>query len=230
MFQRYAVYYAPEPHTPLSRFAAAWFGHRSPGATSHTPRETLGLPEELVERATRGPSRYGMHATLKAPFRLADGSDERQLAQEVRALAKRLQPARTGPLEVARLGDFVAMIATGDTSGADAVAAACVTELDHLRAPLTDAERAHRQPSRLDDKERAHLERWGYPHVLDRFRLHITVSDRLPQDEGEAVAAAISRRLKPILAQPFEMAAICLFGDPGDARPFVLLERFRLGD
>ncbi len=43
----------------MAEFGAAWFGGL----------ETLGLAPDLFARATNSPAIYGLHATLKAPFR-----------------------------------------------------------------------------------------------------------------------------------------------------------------
>jgi hypothetical protein len=73
--QRYALYYAPAPTHRLSRAAALWLG-RDPfdpdrPARTDRPRTDVQLTAE--------PRRYGFHATLKAPFRLAPGTSREQL-------------------------------------------------------------------------------------------------------------------------------------------------------
>ncbi|TXN21436.1 DUF1045 domain-containing protein, partial [Methylobacterium sp. WL19] len=44
-------------------------------------------------------------------------------------------------------------------------------------------ERARRRPERLDPRGRALLERWGYPHVFETFRFHMTLTGRLAPEE-----------------------------------------------
>src|SRR5262249_2220033 len=45
--------------------------------------------------------------------------------------------------------------------------------------PLTDADRARRNPARLTPRQRDYLERWGYPYVMEEFRFHMTLTGRL---------------------------------------------------
>ena len=46
-----------------------------------------------------------------------------------------------------------------------------------------DAELARRNPDRLPPKQRVLLSRWGYPHVMEAFRFHMTLTDRLHRDD-----------------------------------------------
>ena len=69
----------------------------------------LGLGDDLAERVTREPRRYGLHATLKAPFRLRSDIGLPQLAQALAELATQTQPLSTEPLRLQRLGSFLAL-------------------------------------------------------------------------------------------------------------------------
>ncbi|MEM6946367.1 MAG: DUF1045 domain-containing protein, partial [Pseudomonadota bacterium] len=110
----------------------------------------------------------------------------------------------------------------------DALAGEVVRALDHYRAPLTDADRARRKADTLDRAARARLERWGYPYVFDAFRFHITLTGRLAGSEAERVAAALTTRFAPHLAQHFRLDALALFGDPGGGARFRLLRHYPL--
>ncbi|MFN3614080.1 MAG: phosphonate metabolism protein, partial [Rubrimonas sp.] len=70
-YARYAIYYAPEPGSALARAGAAWLG-ADPAGAPPPPIEPAGLPRPRAELVSRA-ARYGLHATLKAPFRLAPG-------------------------------------------------------------------------------------------------------------------------------------------------------------
>jgi hypothetical protein len=227
-YARYAIYYAPEPGSALARTGAAWLGVDPAGAPP-PPLEVPGLPrprEELVARAAR----YGLHATLKAPFRLAAGATAADLAQALDRLAASTSPAEAPGLALdADLG-FVALRPAGPCPAVDALAAACVTELDALRAPLTAGETAAKTKPGLDPSEAAHLARWGYPYVLDRFRFHITLTSFLPPDQARAATTALTPPFAPALAPVFRIDALSLFGDPGGGRPFRLLGQWQLTD
>ena len=68
---RAAIYFAPAPDDPLTAEAARWLG-RDPWGAAPRPRGTVpGFSEAEIDARTRDARRYGFHATLKAPFRLA---------------------------------------------------------------------------------------------------------------------------------------------------------------
>ena len=106
-----------------------------------------------------------------------------------------------------------------------ALAGVCVIGLDRFRAPPTPEEIARRGP-RPDPVARAHLARWGYPWVLDRFRFHMTLTGALPPDEG-AVLRGAGPTLGPLLAEPVAVTALCHFAEGADGR-FRVLARYPL--
>ncbi len=102
-----------------------------------------------------------------------------------------------------------------------------VEGLDGFRAPPSAAEIARRRPERLSLRQRTHLERWGYPYVMDEFRFHLTLTGDLPPDEAEQVAAVLGPYFAPLLPRPFAIDSLCLFGQAEDGR-FRLLHRYTL--
>ena len=78
---RYAIYFAPPPASPLARFGRQWLGRDAEtGEAVATPAHAGVAPERLAAW-TASPRRYGFHATLKPPFRLADGAANPYLLQ-----------------------------------------------------------------------------------------------------------------------------------------------------
>ncbi|WP_347557245.1 DUF1045 domain-containing protein [Robbsia sp. KACC 23696] len=158
----------------------------------------------LLDDWTREPRRYGLHATLKAPFRLAVGQSVVALDAALRALAASTPPF-TLALQLRALRGFLAWQAAEpaiERGALQALADRCVRELDLFRAPPTAQDRARRlekaggEAKVYDAREAAHLERWGYPYVFDTFRFHITLTNRLASGEEAAarrVLAALAR-------------------------------------
>jgi putative phosphonate metabolism protein len=232
-FQRFAIYYAPPAGSPLAVLGAAWLGYDAETGEAVNPRGLIGddvfasLP--MSHEALVRPARfYGFHATLKAPFRLGEGIDADTLDGAVGALAARTPPVTAPRLRVKSDLGFVALQPDGKAAALDALAASCVTGLDLLRAPLTGAELAKRRRADLDMVEDAHLRNWGYPYVLDRFRFHVTLTTQLARLEARELAAVLDDLFGPALEQPFRVNELCLFGDPGDGRPFRLVKRYAL--
>ncbi len=232
-FLRYAVFYAPPEGSELARIGARWLGYDAARGEAVAAPDPEGLPAPRA-RLTRNARRYGFHATLKPPFRLAEGIGPDVLCAAVGALAQRMGPVRAPGLAVDGGLGFLALRPAPNAEGVrseqglNALAAACVTELDLLRAPLTAAETHRRRRAGLDMVEDAHLRNWGYPWVLDRFRFHITLSGALASTEIAQARPVLEALFAPALTPDFTLGEISVFGDPGDGAPFRLLRRFPL--
>lgn len=224
-YDRYAIYYAPEPG-PLSDFAAAWLGWDARlGAQMAHPAVT-GLPRAVSE-ITQTPRKYGFHGTIKPPFRLAQGCTADALHRAAGEVCAHLAPVILSGLVLHRLGGFLALVPEGDQTTLAALAARMVETLDGFRAPPDAAEIARRRPDGLSPAQRAHLDRWGYPYVMDQFQFHLTLTGNLPLSEAEAVRATLAPLLAPFLQRPFRVTSLCLFGQAADGR-FHLLHRYPL--
>lgn len=219
-FARYAVFYAPPEGEALERFGGGWLA----GA----PVPPVDLPPARIRAATATPARYGFHGTLKPPFALAAGRDVDQLRAALATLAGRLAPARMAGLDLRAIGRFLALVPRPDDAPIRPVAAACVEALDDFRAPPPADEIARRRAAGLSARQEALLARWGYPYVMEEFRFHLTLTGALDDDERAAVAVALGPAIAPLLAAPFTVEALTLFGDPGRGRPFARLESYPL--
>lgn len=225
-YRRYAVYYAPPRESELGRFGAAWLGWDAEAARMVDRPSLSDLPCR-VEDLTDGPARYGFHATLKAPFRLAHGRSAEDLGQAVAALAASEPPFSLPPLTVSSLGNFLALVPTELCPRLLVLAARCVVDLDVFRAPLAPEERSRRVEG-LGEREGALLDRWGYPFVMEAFRFHLTLTGQLDSAARDASRAALSRALAPMLCGGETFSDLCLFGEQ-DSGSFRLLRRYTLG-
>lgn len=225
-YRRVAVYYTPPPGE-LTNFGASWLGWDVAQGVELPHPAIAGLPKD-ADTLTSVPRKYGFHATLKAPFRLAEGIAPDDLLHAAARLAGTLAPVGlAGGLRLSRLGDFVALVPAAPGPALQELAAALVRELDPLRAPLNAAEIARRRPESLSPAQRDNLDRWGYPHVLDAFRFHMTLTGPLTPEDGDAVVAALDPVLAPLLPDPHPIDAISIVGEAGDGR-FRLIERLAL--
>lgn len=221
-FVRYALYHVPDTSQPWAEWATRWLGWDA--VSGRVPEPLAPEPRDAV---TVTPRFYGLHATLKPPFRLSPGSTQAALSDAVAALARRLRPLQVDGLELAQLGQFLALRARGDETALNLLAAACVSELDTFGAPLSDAELARRRGKGLKPQQEANLVRWGYPHVMDTFRFHITLTSRLDRVTFAEIQDRLSEELVPILPAPYLIGHIALTGEARDGR-FRLISRHRL--
>lgn len=223
-FLRYAIYFLPPASEAWARFGAAWLGWDVETGQELAHPAGTGLD---VAALTATPRKYGLHATMKPPFRLVEGQNIDALHRACAALAARRPAVTLEGLEIARLGRFLALRPVGEMSALNALAAACVTELDVFRATAAPQELERRRAARLSPEQDAHLERWGYPYVLDQFRFHITLTGRLDDDRLAQVQRLLQDRLGPLLPLPFTLADLALVGEAGDGR-FHLIHRYTL--
>ncbi|WP_199255904.1 DUF1045 domain-containing protein [Mycolicibacterium mengxianglii] len=205
---RYAVYLIPgidsgatEPAAALRSAADSWFARAE------------------FQDVTVDARRYGFHATMKAPFRAAAGVSERMITDAVAELAAAHRQVTLRALQPVTIGGFRALVPTGPTENVDALAAEVVRGVDHLRAPLDDADRARRRPDRLSLRQRELLEAWGYPYVLDEFRVHMTLTDRLSAARAPEVDRAIDRHFAEFAGCdiPITSLSVCVEPEPGSA-------------
>ncbi|MDE4098262.1 DUF1045 domain-containing protein [Phaeobacter gallaeciensis] len=223
-FTRYAIYFAPPQGAEWSRFGASWLGWDMETGEALPHPEVNGLD---VAAITATPRKYGLHATMKPPMRLAKGCSLADLEAACATLAATQAPVTLDGLQLARLGRFLALRALGDESALNALAAACVRDLDAFRAPAPEAELARRRANGLSPEQDQNLVTWGYPYVLDQFRFHITLSGKLPKPELPSVEAALQAHLIPLLPTPFVIKDLALMGEDTEGR-FHLIHRYAL--
>ncbi|WBU54822.1 DUF1045 domain-containing protein [Paracoccus sp. SCSIO 75233] len=221
-YRRYAIYYTP-PEGGFADFGASWLGWDVISGCEVAHPDVLVLD---VEKITRTPRKYGFHATLKPPFRLADGHGEAELRDAAAALAEVLRPVTLPGLSLNRIGSFLALTPDGDMADLNRLAAQIVESLDPLRAPLNEAEIARRNPDALTERQRDYLRGWGYPYVKDEFRFHMTLSGSLDEPIIEATRSVLEPMLD-VVPRPFVLDAISLMGEGEDGR-FRLIERLPL--
>jgi Protein of unknown function (DUF1045) len=219
---RYAVYYAPRPGAFATR-ASEWLGWSAETGQALPQPQLPGIADPAA--ITGDPRRYGFHGTLRAPFRLAEGVTALHAIEAVATLSQRLAPVVCEGLRLENLHGFLALTPLGCEAALLSLGAAVVEATDPLRAALTEAERARRRPESLSPRQRELLDRWGYPHVMEEFLFHLTLTDRLA--DPAPVAAALEAHFAPVLPRPFVIEDLCLFGEDAAGR-FHIIHRHAL--
>jgi putative phosphonate metabolism protein len=225
---RYAIYFTPPPDSPLARFGAGVLGYDCFERADVPHRSIDGLDPALLALATADPRRYGFHATLVAPFRLAPGIAEDEVAAAFAAFTAGRAPVMAGPLQVVAMGRFIVLVPTEPYPEIEALADACVAAFDRFRAPLTDSDRARRVAARLTPRQTELLERWGYPYVLDEFRFHMTLAGPVADRERETFAASLANAFDGLSGDHLELGAVSLMRQDDAASAFYVLARQRL--
>lgn len=225
---RYAIYYAPPSSSELAALARHWLGRDA--ELDLDTGGAMALPEHGLDHQeiTASARRYGFHATLKAPFALADPLDDRDLIRAVAETARNLVPVVLDGLKLKSIGGFYALVPVGDVTALNAFAFHLVQALDRFRKPAGAAELARRRKAGLTPGQEEMLAGWGYPYVGPEFRFHMTLTRRLNTDEAAKVEPVLQDMFAPVLNRPVTLGEIALFGDPGEGGPFSLIRRFPL--
>jgi len=224
---RFAIYAAPGTGpgdtvgVSLRERAEQWLG-RSVTGDSVTPAIPAGWTRAAIDAMTLSARRYGFHGTLKPPFRLAEGRTPEELDAAVADFAAASAGAVVPQLSLARLGGFFALVPGTEAPGLQALADDVVRRFDDFRAPVTDAELARRNPASLTPRQRELLGQWGYPYVLDEFRFHLTLTDRVPQEQHPGVRRVLTEWFAPLLGASLCVSALAVFTEAEPGAPFTL--------
>lgn len=224
MSARYAIYFTPAHGSPWWNFGAHWLGRDERNNQALVQPALADLPAQQLLQLTAYPRRYGFHATLKAPFTLRDGVTESELLARMRALALQLKPLALGPMLATRLDDFTAVIPHTAPAALASLAASCVTSLDDLRTPLSQQDLERRLAQNLDARQQELLMQYGYPHVLERYQLHFTLTCPIAEPLAQRVVGAVEDSIARLnQEQPLVLDRLCLFVESEPGANFVRL-------
>lgn len=221
---RYAVYFAPDAGSELERVCSSLLGRCARTGRELEQPVLPGVEPKRLAELTASARHYGLHGTLKPPFFLAEGTTEADLLDAATGLAADRPAFELPPLRLKRIGSFLALTPSAPCPELDALARACVTELDRFRRPPSDAELARRRAKKLTTDQDRLLERWGYPYVMEEFRFHLTLTDKIHDPvERRAVHAELTALLAGILQRPVYVEELHVFRQPTPKTPFVVL-------
>jgi putative phosphonate metabolism protein len=229
-FERYAIYYSPEPGCELAEFGEQWLGRDAYGQPVIKNSSLAG--DENLQALIATPARYGFHGTVKPPFRLTRDEHPRRLKDVLDRFVSKCKVVAAPPLKLTTIGNFLALCPdgiAGPNKDIDDLAERCVYEFDYFRAPMSDEELQRKKNDELSSGQLENLNRWGYPFVFDEYRFHLTLTGALSTDEKSRVEDILSPLVEALPNEPFTIRSLCLFGDPGNGEPFRLIERYPLG-
>lgn len=225
---RYAIYFVPRAETALYRFGASVLGYDCYTGDDVPP--LAGTEAFVWPEIVREPRVYGFHATLKAPFRLAEGFTEAGLEQAVFSAASDVAPVIAGQLVAREIGAFIALVPKKQCSALNRLAETCVQAFDHFRAPMSDAERARRLAAQLTAPQIVHIDRWGYPYVFEEFRFHMTLTGPLVLSERARAFAFLCEQFEQVPeARSLIIDQIVIARQSATNSPFEILRAAPLG-
>ncbi len=223
---RYAIYFCPASASRLWQLGSAAIGYDA-ATGEDVPFPTYPLYNDPQASSwTQEPRRYGFHATLKAPFELAQGQSEAGLLEAARAFASR-KAFEMPELLVRGLGHFIALVPANRSEALETIVADCVSAFEPFRAPLSDADMARRLKSPLTPRQIGYLKQYGYPYVFEDFRFHMTLSGAINEPVRRRMLSALGEIFAGI-EQPVLFDGIALCRQENREGRFRVLERFGL--
>jgi putative phosphonate metabolism protein len=227
-YPRYAIYFVPAPGDDLNRFGAKLLGYDAfSGGDLPFPEGITGAVPDWRD-LTEDPRKYGFHATLKAPFTLEPGRSEAELIAACEAFAGTARPIPVITPVVQAISGFIAVVPAEASDQLNLLAADCVREFDSFRAALRAEDRARRNPSALTAAQIDHLDRWGYPYVMEDFRFHMTLTGRPPAERREQLVAMLRQRFVALDLKTLVVDRIAVFRQDDAASRFRVLAHFGL--
>lgn len=228
-YPRYAIYFVPAPGSDLNRFGADLLGYDAFGGSE------LPFPDGITQAVpdwrdlTKDPRKYGFHATLKAPFALAPGRSEAELIAACKTFADAARPIPVITPVVETISGFIAVVPAQHSDELNRLAGDCVRDFDPFRAPLSAEDRARRNPSALTAAQLDHLDRWGYPYVMDDFRFHMTLTGRVLAERRNQMVALLRERFATLDLCVLAIDRIAVFCQDDAASRFRVLAHFGIG-
>lgn len=221
---RYAIYWAPPADSLFWQECSRWLGRDCySGQTWPKPDD---LDAATWNRLTALPRKYGLHATLKAPFRLQSGQSEAALLAQCATFAQHHTPFTLHDLDIAPLGHFIAIRPQKKSAALLDLADDCVRDFDPFREPAQASELSRRRAAGLNSLQENNLLHWGYPHVFADYRFHLTITDALPSSESRIWLPLLRQRLGFAIPKQTRFEAISLFMQPAADLPFSLVRQF----
>ena len=177
-FSRYAIYYVPPQSAQFTQFAASWFGW-DVYKSINVKYPVLSDLNYDIKEITSTPSKYGLHATLKAPFFLVPDKTIDELRSSLSILSSSIKKFEISSICLKKIAGYIAIVPTSQNERINYLAKKCLEDLDCFRKaePLEIINK--RRSVGLSERQEAHLLKWGYPYVLDNFDFHLTLTEQL---------------------------------------------------
>lgn len=225
---RYGIYFCPSPSTPLYAHGSLWLGRDAATGAMLDPALPDHIRTEDWLRVTDSPRRYGFHATLKPPFRLADNATFDDLRAALFDFAQGHNSFYAPPLAVGMLGRFLALILSAPSNEFSTLAADSVLNFDRFRAPATEEETTQRLRGLLSQREREYVLQWGYPYVFDAWKFHMSLTSSMHTKSVSRFESYLRSRFAPVCEHPLLVDSVCIFHEPYPGASFHLLDRASL--
>ncbi len=227
---RYGLYFSPAPSSTLWEIGCKWLGRDAQSLRKYIQPEVAGISPAELFQLTNNPRRYGLHGTLKAPFRMQQTQSVQDLIKAVRIFCLARKTCVTPPLALHVIDNFFCLSPQQPSSQLNTLAADCVHQFMPFQAPATQDELIRRRTAGLSSQEEQNLIRWGYPYVMEQFRFHLTLSNKVVDaNKRNLLQSSLMELFAGVLGKPLIIDAISIFVEPAPGDDFYLLGRYPFG-
>jgi hypothetical protein len=124
------------------------------------------------------------------------------------------------------LSGFLALCPLERCAALHALADDCVIAFEPFRRAPDARELARRRAIPLSARQDALLQQYGYPYVLEAYRFHMTLTERLASSDAQVLQPWLADYLSAALRESAAVDAICLFVQDRPGVAFRLTDRF----
>jgi len=175
---------------------------------------------------TAKPAHYGFHATIKAPFEMAEGKTEEQLIIDLEAFCQSKKPLELPGMSPSSREGFNSLTIANQTPELTNLVFDCVKTFEPYRAPITKADIERRNPASLSERQNNYLHAYGYPSVGEEFWFHMTLS-------GQATDSVFTEWLcntyRDLVTEAPMFDRLGIFYQPDRQTPFVQRSEHLIG-
>ena len=219
-FKRYAIYYVPSNNL-FYKLGSSWLGWDTISGQPASQPETDSAVN--IQKITEAPRKYGLHATIKAPFRLGNNVNALELERQLEILCGSIKPIEF-KLKLSELSGFFALTPTVKNTEIRELHTKVVCELDEFRAPPTKDEFIKRRRNQLTSEQDQNLIKWGYPYIFKDFYFHITLTGKIPKNLKNTVTDDIKKFFEPVLQRKIFLSELALVGEGHDGNFHVICQ------
>ena len=80
----------------------------------------------------------------------------------------------------------------------------------------------------MTPRQREHLDRWGYPYVMDDFRFHMTLTGRVGAERRDGLVAMLRDRFAALDLSSLAIDRIALFRQDDANSRFRIVQQYEL--
>jgi hypothetical protein len=223
---RLAIYYSPDPRSPLAMAASDWLGRDIRGEKVQPRQAVAGLSQTRLVEILGAPFHYAFHGTIKPPFRLKPGVTIDDVVQRLQSFAAERKPFPLPPLQLTFAQNFFCLCPTEHCSQLHALASVTMRDFDEFRQAPSPEELIKRRKVGLTPQQEKMLLTWGYPYAMEEFRFHLTLTGRVGDErEIEILHRELEERFPAKILDDLTFAGLSLFLEM-DERPMRIIDFF----